>query len=219
MLWPQVVERSLAPLAPERHRTVEPPRRSPRRHAAARCRQADERRVGMLQHAVYSVPDRDHGYCIDDNARALMVMVLRGDAESARLAPRYAAFVQHGWNPDTRRFRNFMGYDRHWLEESGSEDSNGRTLWALGVAAARSHAGRSATGRKACSMLRPLMSPASAHRAQGRSPPWELLSCSRARPDHGLARSLLEAAGRSADGDARRGVAPRLGLVRAGAGL
>ena len=44
---------------------------------------------------------------------------------------RFAAFVQHAWNPDTRRFRNFMSYDRRWLEESGSEDSHGRTLWAL----------------------------------------------------------------------------------------
>src|SRR6185295_13897422 len=43
----------------------------------------------------------------------------------------FAAFIQHAWNPDTSRFRNFMSYDRRWLEESGSEDSHGRTLWAL----------------------------------------------------------------------------------------
>ena len=45
---------------------------------------------------------------------------------------RFAAFVQHAWNPDTRQFRNFMSYDRRWLEDRGSEDSHGRTLWALG---------------------------------------------------------------------------------------
>ncbi|HEY0630403.1 MAG TPA: glycosyltransferase family 4 protein, partial [Sphingomicrobium sp.] len=94
--------------------------------------------VGIIQHAVYSVPDRNHGYCIDDNARALMMMVRRGeDRRAATLAPSYAAFLQHGWNADRRRFRNFMGYDRHWLEECGSEDSNGRTIWALGLTAAQ----------------------------------------------------------------------------------
>ena len=93
--------------------------------------------VGMLQHAICSVPNRDHGYCIDDNARALMVAVRRGDGQSDRLALIFAAFLQHGWNPELRRFRNFMGYDRQWLESVGSEDSNGRTLWALGMAAAR----------------------------------------------------------------------------------
>ena len=47
------------------------------------------------------------------------------------ITARFAAFIQHAWNPDTRRFRNFMSYDRRWLEEQGSEDSHGRTLWAL----------------------------------------------------------------------------------------
>jgi hypothetical protein len=51
------------------------------------------------------------------------------------LTARFAAFVQHAWNPDTKRFRNFMGFDRNWLEDTGSEDSHGRTLWALGVCA------------------------------------------------------------------------------------
>jgi hypothetical protein len=51
------------------------------------------------------------------------------------LTARFAAFVQHAWNPDTRRFRNFLGFNRCWLEDSGSEDSHGRTLWALGVCA------------------------------------------------------------------------------------
>ena len=50
---------------------------------------------------------------------------------------RFAAFIQHAWNPDTRRFRNFMSYDRRWLEETGSEDSHGRTLWALAECAAK----------------------------------------------------------------------------------
>jgi hypothetical protein len=95
--------------------------------------------TGMLQHAVHSVADRAHGYCVDDNARALLFSsALAGSGEAQLPEPvtaRFAAFVQHAWNPDTRRFRNFMGYDRRWLETSGSEDSHGRTLWALGECA------------------------------------------------------------------------------------
>jgi hypothetical protein len=91
--------------------------------------------TGILQHAVHSVPDRSHGYCVDDNARALLFSsALSGAGEDPlpdRMTARFAAFVQHAWNPDTRRFRNFMSYDRRWLESSGSEDSHGRTLWAL----------------------------------------------------------------------------------------
>jgi len=91
--------------------------------------------VGIVQHSIHGVPDRRNGYCIDDNARALMLLceTRAGDpAERSRLARIYAAFVEHGWNEETGRFRNFLGYDRRWLEEAGSEDSNGRTLWALG---------------------------------------------------------------------------------------
>jgi len=95
--------------------------------------------VGMLQHSIHLVPDRRHGYCIDDNARALM-LVHRLPARAQELAQSralsFASFLQHGWNPDRGVFRNFMGYDRRWLEDEGSEDSNGRTLWALGHAAA-----------------------------------------------------------------------------------
>jgi glycosyltransferase involved in cell wall biosynthesis len=91
--------------------------------------------TGMLQHAVHSVADRSHGYCVDDNARALLFSTLLSNSGEARLSDtitsRFAAFIHHAWNPDTRRFRNFMSYDRQWLEESGSEDSHGRTLWAL----------------------------------------------------------------------------------------
>ncbi len=95
--------------------------------------------IGLIQHAVHSVPDRLHGYCVDDNARALLLAcALNNPGEqplSDVLTARFAAFVQHAWNPDTRHFRNFMGYNRTWLEDRGSEDSHGRTLWALGEAA------------------------------------------------------------------------------------
>ena len=95
--------------------------------------------VGLFQHAVHSVPDRSHGYCVDDNARAmLLACALNSPGEqplSEVLTARFAAFVQHAWNPDTGRFRNFMGFNRTWLEASGSEDSHARTLWALGETA------------------------------------------------------------------------------------
>jgi glycosyltransferase involved in cell wall biosynthesis len=95
--------------------------------------------TGLFQHAVRSVPDRSHGYCVDDNARALLVAcALNAPGEerlSEALTARLAAFVQHAWNPATKRFRNFMSFDRRWLEDTGSEDSHGRTLWALGECA------------------------------------------------------------------------------------
>jgi glycosyltransferase involved in cell wall biosynthesis len=97
--------------------------------------------TGMLQHAVYSVADRTHGYCVDDNSRALLfanVLANSGEAPlSETITARFAAFIQHAWNPETHRFRNFMSYDRRWLEERGSEDSHGRTLWALAECACK----------------------------------------------------------------------------------
>lgn len=101
--------------------------------------------TGMYQHSLYSVPDRTHGYCIDDNARALLLMngLKRLSHEKHdRWAPVYASFIQHAWNPERGAFRNFMGFDRAWLEEVGSEDSFGRTLWAIGVTARDNHLGQ-----------------------------------------------------------------------------
>jgi len=95
--------------------------------------------TGLLQHAIHSIPDRAHGYCVDDNARALLLsssLATFGDVQLTEpLIVRFAAFLQHAWNPDTHRFRNFMSYDRRWLEAQGSEDSHGRALWALGECA------------------------------------------------------------------------------------
>jgi glycosyltransferase involved in cell wall biosynthesis len=97
--------------------------------------------TGLFQHAVHSVPDRSHGYCVDDNARALLLACALNEPGEQPLSEvvtaRFAAFVQHAWNPGTGRFRNFMGFNRTWLEDQGSEDSHGRTLWALGECARR----------------------------------------------------------------------------------
>jgi glycosyltransferase involved in cell wall biosynthesis len=91
--------------------------------------------VGMLQHAVCSVPDRNHGYCTDDNARALATTMkhhsLYGDEVSLELSNVYMSFLHYAFNPNHNRFRNFMSYDRQWLEDVGSEDCHARALWAL----------------------------------------------------------------------------------------
>lgn len=95
---------------------------------------------GILQHSRHCVPDRNHGYCVDDNARALiftqrLALLRPSDLRLAELGPRFAAFVEHAWNPDLDTFRNFMSYDRRWLEQAGSEDSVGRALWSIGETA------------------------------------------------------------------------------------
>lgn len=90
--------------------------------------------TGMLQHSVFDVPDRSHGYCIDDNARALMLSC-RDSRMTPTWLPVFAGFVEHAWHPESRRFRNFMSFARTWLEDAGSEDSCGRAVWALGYAA------------------------------------------------------------------------------------
>ncbi|HVY21243.1 MAG TPA: glycosyltransferase family 4 protein [Bauldia sp.] len=94
--------------------------------------------TGILQHARFDIPDRDHGYCTDDNARALIVTLLAqqvlADKDNDRgvLAHRYLSFLQQAFNEGNGRFRNFMSYGREWQEEAGSEDSHGRAIWALG---------------------------------------------------------------------------------------
>lgn len=94
--------------------------------------------TGLFQHALFGVPDPRHGYCIDDNDRALIAGLLhsqlRGYDERVVPVNRYLTFIAYAYNEQERRFRNFMGYDRRWLEETGSHDSRGRTIWALGVA-------------------------------------------------------------------------------------
>ncbi len=98
--------------------------------------------TGILQHAIFTVPNYREGYTTDDNARALLVSVLLeelGNNEAAGLATRYLAFTWYAFNAETRRFRNFMDYQRNWLEETGSDDSHGRALWALGTVLGRSN--------------------------------------------------------------------------------
>ena len=99
--------------------------------------------TGVFQHAIFSVPNFSEGYCTDDNARAFILAVLLGelgdDPEYVRsLATTSAAFLYHGFDFITKRFHNHLSFDRRWLDERGSEDAQGRALWALGLGVGRS---------------------------------------------------------------------------------
>jgi len=99
--------------------------------------------TGVFQHATFSVPNFSEGYCTDDNARAFILAVLLDelgdDAERVRgVATTSAAFLQHAFDRQTKRFHNHLSFDRRWLDDQGSEDCQGRALWALGVGVGRS---------------------------------------------------------------------------------
>lgn len=154
MTWPAVAGRYVESFA--RARTEDTRRRRRSFHAAtlagrpAGLPEIDLRHVramtddtGLLQHAAFSLPRYEDGYCLDDNARALLLMALLEEDGSDQpeivrtLASRYLAFVNHAFDRTSGRFRNFLSYGRQWLEPCGSEDSHGRGLWALGAVVGR----------------------------------------------------------------------------------
>ena len=96
--------------------------------------------TGILQHANHTIPDRSHGYCTDDNARALLAAAMGRKYLSAngwdldRLSGHYLGFLQYAFEEKNKRFRNFMTYSRQWMEAVGSEDAHGRAIWCLGKA-------------------------------------------------------------------------------------
>ena len=98
--------------------------------------------TGILQHATHTIPDRTHGYCTDDNARALLVAAMgrkylpTNGMGLDSLSGHYLGFLLYAFNEEKGRFRNFMTYSRQWTEEIGSEDAHGRALWSLGKAVA-----------------------------------------------------------------------------------
>jgi hypothetical protein len=100
--------------------------------------------TGIVEHAVFVVPNYPEGYSTDDNARALIVAILlegsgaSASLGSAELAARYLAFLWLAFDPATKRFRNCLSYQRQWQEPEGSEDSHGRALWGLGTILGRS---------------------------------------------------------------------------------
>ena len=98
--------------------------------------------TGILQHANYTIPDRTHGYCTDDNARALLVAAMGQKYLPTNglgldfLSGHYLGFLLYAYNEKNGRFRNFMTYSRQWMEEIGSEDAHGRAIWCLGTSVA-----------------------------------------------------------------------------------
>lgn len=154
MTWSQVAQRYMSLFDQVREQRFLAPqagsiaRRLLRAHSLPPLNLSHLRRMtddtGLLQHATFSVPNYSEGYSIDDNARGVIATVLMeelglGSAEEvAELAGRYLAFIAHAFNEDAGRFRNLLSFDRHWLEDVGSEDSHGRTLWALGMVIGRS---------------------------------------------------------------------------------
>jgi glycosyltransferase involved in cell wall biosynthesis len=102
--------------------------------------------TGIFQHASFTVPNFAEGYCTDDNARALVLALMlqklgHGSPRLGAQAATYAAFLNHAFDRQRGRFRNFMSFDRHWLEEIGSEDCQGHALWALGLCVAQAGQG------------------------------------------------------------------------------
>ncbi|TXK72437.1 glycosyltransferase [Paenibacillus sp. N3.4] len=91
--------------------------------------------TGIFQHTKFGIPDRSKGYTTDDNARALIAAVLlysnEKEPKALGLIQTYISFIYHSQNSDGN-FRNFMDYNRQFIEDKGSEDCQGRTLWALG---------------------------------------------------------------------------------------
>ena len=171
MIWKRVAQGYMESFSRVRSDRMENPRvQFPARAASRELNRVPELKLdhinaltddtGVLQHAIFTVPNRGEGYATDDNARALIFMVMlervgkdrpeKGQPESekdkrenaglplANFAARYLSFLEHGFNPATGRFRNFLGYDRRWNEVAGSEDCHGRAVWALGTVLGRS---------------------------------------------------------------------------------
>lgn len=151
MIWSNVARRYIE-LAREvlEERAHKPRPQLPERRRVARAEELPELDLrhlrnltdstGLLQHAIHVIPDRRHGYCADDNGRALVFAALYNQlyrsSEVDDLATVYLAYLNHAFNPKNGRFANFMSYDRRWLDAVGSEDSHGRALWGLGMMAA-----------------------------------------------------------------------------------
>jgi glycosyltransferase involved in cell wall biosynthesis len=125
------------------HLTEKSPGRLPELKLNQLHRMTDD--TGMLQHAIFTIPNRREGYTTDDNARALILSLLleqtkaeNGDSSASNSAGLYLAFLEHAFNSAKGRFKNFLRYDRRWNEPVGSEDCHGRALWALGTVLGRS---------------------------------------------------------------------------------
>lgn len=91
--------------------------------------------TGIIQHAKYGIPNLKEGYCLDDNSRALLMVLMTYKRNkhplALKLSPTYLSYINYMQNSDGT-FRNFLSFNRNFLDEVGSEDSFGRTIWSLG---------------------------------------------------------------------------------------
>jgi len=96
--------------------------------------------TGLYQHATFTIPNREYGYCTDDNARAVIAMTehyaQHPGKEALQLFERYLSFIIYSQNRDGS-IRNFMNFDRTWLKNEPANDAFGRVLWAFGTVMAR----------------------------------------------------------------------------------
>ncbi len=146
LTWPQVgrqtaeVLREAVVLGPPRTVRSPPAATLPRARSSHLLTMVDD--VGIIQHADGVVPLRSSGYCTDDVARlAIVALGLRrttGAEAYDRVLARSLAFLRHAWSAEEQGMRNFMAYDRRWLDEPHAGDHLGRAAWAVGevVAAA-----------------------------------------------------------------------------------
>jgi glycosyltransferase involved in cell wall biosynthesis len=178
MIWPRVAEDYLTMVEHARERFAAQVSQSELREKVRMRTSLPEIRLdhlyamtddtGLIQHAIYATPDRRHGYCTDDNARAIIVTsmawsYLKDEAALLHLK-KYLSFLHFARLEDGVGFRNFMSYDRKWLEHEGSQDCQGRSMWALGYVAAH------APGRSTEQLARELFQSELAHLEHLRHP-------------------------------------------------
>jgi glycosyltransferase involved in cell wall biosynthesis len=147
MIWPEVAKRYLAlgsEIMAERENTPKPVSLfKPQNHDTEVLPLVNLKHLfamtddtGILQHAIYAVPDRFYGYCVDDNSRALIVAIRHYDMTKDEtifpLINKYLSFIYYAFDTEIRRFKNMLTYDRHWVDDGGSDDVQGRALWSLG---------------------------------------------------------------------------------------
>jgi hypothetical protein len=93
--------------------------------------------TGIFQHSKFGTPNRLEGYTTDDNARALIAITKLSQVEevpkSDKLVDTYLSFLLHMQRSDGK-MHNFLSYDRSFIDEEGSEECLGQTLWACGYA-------------------------------------------------------------------------------------
>ena len=96
--------------------------------------------TGLYQHAKFTIPNREFGYCTDDNARAVIAMTRyyaqNPEPESLRLLDTYLSYIIHSQSSDGT-VKNFMDFDRTWRTDEPAHDAFGRVLWAFGTVMAK----------------------------------------------------------------------------------